>query len=120
MSQPARQANQGSFAVDLTPTADIYVAMSGSDPLTIGGTDVFTIEVSNNGPSDAIGATLADTFSNLTGVSYASAALYHVNNSNFVAATPTASPASGSLAGTGPTLRTKRSTCRPARSSSLR
>jgi uncharacterized repeat protein (TIGR01451 family) len=96
--------NQGSANVTLTPTADIYVSIASSGPVTIGGNVIYTIIVTNNGPSDLNGATLTDTFSNLTGVSFTSTSLYSVNNPNFVASTPTVSPASGVLAGEGPTL----------------
>ena len=35
------------------PTADVYVSMNGSNPLAIGSVDTYTIDVTNNGPSDA-------------------------------------------------------------------
>ena len=90
--------------VTLTPVSDLYVSIAGYDPVTIGGIDVYTIDVTNNGPSNVTGAKLVDTFSNLTGVSYTSSQLYFVNNANTTASAPTASSPSGTLNGASPTL----------------
>jgi uncharacterized repeat protein (TIGR01451 family) len=92
--------NVSSDGVSLTPTADLYVSIQGSDDVSVGGVDVYTIVVTNNGPSDVTGASLSDVFSNLTGVSYTSNALY--NRTGYAA--PTASSPSGTLAGAGATL----------------
>ena len=85
--------NQSTYQATLTHIADVYVSLAGSDPLTVGGVDIYTIVVTNNGPSDANGVSLADTFSSLTGVAYTSAALYARTGS----APPTAGSASGTL-----------------------
>ena len=92
--------NVSNDGVSLTPQSDLYVSLQGADPVEIGGIDIYTIVVTNNGPSAVTGVTLADTFSNLTGISYTSTALYEPTGHSV----PTASSASGSLAGTGPTL----------------
>lgn len=83
LANDGTQTNQGSDTLTLTPTADAYVAITGSDPLDVGSLDVYTIVVTNNGPSaitgtpGSTGLTVADTFpSTLTGVTYSSQVLY--------------------------------------------
>ena len=62
----------------LTPYADLYISMNGTNPLQTnssspGSVDTYTIDVTNNGPSDVTGATLSDVFpSSLTGLSVVS------------------------------------------------
>src|SRR4029079_11382661 len=82
----------------LTPQADLYVSMNGTNPLNVGGIDTYIITVTNNGLSDVTGATLTDTFTSLSGVSYTSATLYQPTGSSAVSI----SSPSGTLAGTSP------------------
>ena len=73
---------------------------AAADPLPAGGTDIYTIDVTNAGPSDAVGVVLADTFSSLKNVSYSSSDLYAPAGSS----PATASSPSGSLSAPGPAL----------------
>ena len=66
---------QASASVALTPQATFSVAITGSDPLTVGGMDIYTIIVTNNGPSNETGVIVQDTFPFLTDVTYSSAVL---------------------------------------------
>jgi uncharacterized repeat protein (TIGR01451 family) len=71
------QANNSSTDTDtLTPEADLSITKTDGSATEVPGTPVtYTIVVTNNGPSDAPGVSVTDTFPGiLTGVSYTSLA----------------------------------------------
>ena len=99
-TSPDNRTNVSSTTVTLTPKADLYVSMNGSNPLAVLGVDTYTIDVTNAGPSDVTGATLSDTLTSLTGVSFSSSTIYKPTGASAVSiSTP-----SGTLAGTSPVL----------------
>jgi uncharacterized repeat protein (TIGR01451 family) len=70
-------ANNSATDIDtLSPTADLSITKTDGSATEVPGTPVtYTIVVTNNGPSDANGATVADTFpAELTGVTFTSVA----------------------------------------------
>jgi uncharacterized repeat protein (TIGR01451 family) len=90
------QANNSATDTDtLTPQADLSITKTDGVASKVPGTSVtYTIVVSNSGPSDAPGTTVADTFpATLTGVSYTSVAAGGATGN-------TAGPASGNISDT--------------------
>jgi len=60
---PATGNNSASDSDTLTPQADLSISNNdGAASVTAGGSTTYTLVASNNGPSDAIGATVTDTF----------------------------------------------------------
>jgi uncharacterized repeat protein (TIGR01451 family) len=84
--------NSATDADTLTPQADLQITKTdGSATATPGTSLTYTIVVTNAGPSDAPGTTVADTFpATLTGVSYTSLAAGGATGN-------TAGPASGNI-----------------------
>jgi uncharacterized repeat protein (TIGR01451 family) len=76
ISDPDLSNNTATDADNLTPNADLTITKSNDDDVSMPGRQTsYTIVVSNEGPSDVVGATVADTFpSSLTGVTYTSSA----------------------------------------------
>jgi uncharacterized repeat protein (TIGR01451 family) len=61
-SDQSTTASSAAAAVDVIPASDISVQVSDADTsISPGGSDVYTITLTNKGPSDAANATLTDT-----------------------------------------------------------
>jgi uncharacterized repeat protein (TIGR01451 family) len=61
-SDQSATATTAAASVEVVPTSDLSVQVSdGASSISPGGTDSYTITLTNNGPSDAANATVSDT-----------------------------------------------------------
>src|SRR5690242_19766641 len=60
-TDPNTKNNSATVTTTVTPAADVAVTMSAPTSVSVGQSLTYTINVTNNGPSDASGVVLTDT-----------------------------------------------------------
>ncbi len=74
VTDPVTGNNSASQPTTITPSADLAITKTGTATVAQGGAVTYSIVVTNNGPSNATGATIADTVpAGITGVSWSCA-----------------------------------------------
>ncbi len=74
-TDPVTGNNSASQPTTITPSADLAITKTGTATVAQGGAVTYSITVTNNGPSNVTGATIADTIpAAITGVSWSCAA----------------------------------------------